>query len=249
MKIVALGSSGTVATVAVVQDETVIAEYSMNYKKTHSETLLPMLDEIKRNASIELEDIDAVAVCAGPGSFTGLRIGAATAKGLALALDKPIVPVPTCEGLAYNMWGFDGIICPIVDARRGQVYTGIYRMKEETDEGVTFSDYTLERLMDQDAMDIHELMEKLEAYNERVCFLGDGVPVFKEEIKACMKSQVTFAPPQLSHERAASIAALAERYMAEGKAVPSDDFAPVYLRKSQAEREREKKLSEEDKTE
>ena len=234
MKIVALGSSGTVATVAVAEDDKIIAEYSMNYKKTHSETLLPMLDEITKNASIDLEDVDAVAVCAGPGSFTGLRIGAATAKGLALALDIPIVPVPTCAGIAYNMWGFDGLICPIVDARRGQVYTGIYRVDEK-----------MSCLMDQDAMDIHDLITKLNEMNERVVFLGDGVPVFHATIEAEMKAPALFAPAHLADENAAAIATLAMQYMKEGKAIPADDFAPVYLRKSQAEREREKKLAEE----
>ena len=236
MKIVALGSSGTVATVAVAEDDKIIAEYSMNYKKTHSETLLPMLDEITKNASIDLEDVDAVAVCAGPGSFTGLRIGAATAKGLALALDIPIVPVPTCAGIAYNMWGFDGLICPIVDARRGQVYTGIYHMSSEQE---------LECIMDQDAMDIHDLIAKLNEMNEKVVFLGDGVPVFRTTIEEEMKAPALFAPAHLTDENAAAIATLAMQYMKEGKAIPADDFAPVYLRKSQAEREREKKLAEE----
>ncbi|MCR5292832.1 MAG: tRNA (adenosine(37)-N6)-threonylcarbamoyltransferase complex dimerization subunit type 1 TsaB [Eubacterium sp.] len=271
MKIVALGSSGTVATVAVAEDDKIIAEYSMNYKKTHSETLLPMLDEITKNASIDLEDVDAVAVCAGPGSFTGLRIGAATAKGLALALDIPIVPVPTCAGIAYNMWGFDGLICPIVDARRGQVYTGVYRVVTDSPIELGVSDVTettdnrvesmsdeavdnqavqgigrlLECLMDQDAMDIHDLITKLNEMNERVVFLGDGVPVFRATIEAEMKAPALFAPAHLTDENAAAIATLAMQYMKEGKAIPADDFAPVYLRKSQAEREREKKLAEE----
>ena len=130
MRILALDSSGMVASVAVVwadkDEEELVAEYTVNYKKTHSQTLLPMLDEIVKITELDMETIDAVAVAAGPGSFTGLRIGAATAKGLALALRKPVIAVPTLEGLAYNLCGSEKLVCPIMDARRGQVYTGIY---------------------------------------------------------------------------------------------------------------------------
>ena len=131
MRILALESSGLVASVAVVdgaldgKDAQTIAEYTVNYKKTHSQTLLPMLDEVVKMTELSLESIDAIAVAAGPGSFTGLRIGSATAKGLGLALDKPLIPVPTLEGLAYNLCGTDGIVCPIMDARRSQVYRNL----------------------------------------------------------------------------------------------------------------------------
>ena len=133
MKILGLDSSGLVASVALVEDDQLVAEYTTNYKKTHSQTLLPMLDEITRMVELDLHTIDAIAVAAGPGSFTGLRIGSATAKGLGLALDLPIVPVPTVEALAYQLWGSRDLVCPVMDARRGQAYTGIYRM---TDQGL-----------------------------------------------------------------------------------------------------------------
>ena len=123
MKILALDSSGIVASVAIVEDNTLLAEYTVNYKKTHSQTLLPMLDEVAKMTELDLSTIDAIAVAAGPGSFTGLRIGSATAKGLALALKKPLVAVPTVEALAYNLYDTNGLICPIMDARRNQVYT------------------------------------------------------------------------------------------------------------------------------
>ena len=126
MKLIALDSSGLVASVAVVEDDILIAEYTIQYKKTHSQTLLPMLDEIRNMIDLDFEQVDAIAVAAGPGSFTGLRIGSATAKGLSFAMGKPIVPVPTVDGLAYNLYGTDKIVCPIMDARRSQVYTGIY---------------------------------------------------------------------------------------------------------------------------
>ena len=118
MRILGLDSSGIVASVAVVEDDVRVAEYTINYKKTHSQTLLPMLDEIVKMTELDLESIDAIAVAAGPGSFTGLRIGSATAKGLGLALKKPLVAIPTVEGLAYNLYDTPGLICPIMDARR-----------------------------------------------------------------------------------------------------------------------------------
>ena len=126
MKILAFDSSGLVASVAILEEEQLIAEYTLNYKKTHSQTLLPMLDEIVKMTELDLNEIDAIAVAAGPGSFTGLRIGSATVKGLGLALNKPIVSVPTLEGIAYNLYGTDALICPMMDARRKQVYTGLY---------------------------------------------------------------------------------------------------------------------------
>ena len=152
MKILALDSSGIVASVAVVEDDTLLAEYTVNYKKTHSQTLLPMLDEIVKMTELELESVDAIAVAAGPGSFTGLRIGSATAKGLGLALKKPLVAVPTVDALAYNLYDAQGLICPIMDARRKQVYTGIYR----------FEEHQLMTLREQWAAPIEELLEELE---------------------------------------------------------------------------------------
>ena len=124
MKILALDSSGMVATVALLEDDTLKAEYTIDYKKTHSQTLLPMLNEIKNMTELDLQTIDAIAVAEGPGSFTGLRIGSATAKGLGLSLEKPVIPVPTTDALAFNLYGHNGLICQIMDARRNQVYTG-----------------------------------------------------------------------------------------------------------------------------
>ena len=153
MRILGVDSSGMVASVALVEDDLLVAEYSVNYKKTHSQTLLPMLDEIVKMTELDLNTIDAIAVAAGPGSFTGLRIGAATVKGLGLALEKPVISVPTCHGLAYNLWGSDKLICPIMDARRSQVYTGIYEFAKDG----------MQVLLDQSAMDIRALAEKLNA--------------------------------------------------------------------------------------
>ena len=231
MKIIGMDSSGNVASVACVENGILVAEYTMNHKKTHSQTLLPMLDQIVRDAEIELSGIDAIAVAAGPGSFTGLRIGAATVKGLGLALEKPVIPVPTCEGLAYNLSGTAGLVVPIMDARRGQVYTGIYRVDAES--------APIRVLEDQMALSMEELLEKLAGYGEPVTFLGDGVPVFRSLIEEKCSVPFSFAPAHSSLQRAASVAALGESYIQAGRGVPADDFKPVYLRKSQAEREHE----------
>ena len=130
MTILAIESSSLVASVAITEDDVMIAEYTIDYKKTHSQTLLPMIDEMCRMTDFQLEKIDAIAVSAGPGSFTGLRIGSATAKGLGLALKKPLIHVPTVEAMAYNFYDTEKYIVPIMDARRNQVYTGIYTSHE-----------------------------------------------------------------------------------------------------------------------
>ena len=131
MKIIALDSSGLVASVALLEDTGLVGEYNIQYKKTHSQTLLPMLEELKDQVELELSTVDAIAIASGPGSFTGLRIGSATAKGLAYALQIPIIEIPTLQGLACNLYGTDKLVCPIMDARREQVYTGIYAFEKK----------------------------------------------------------------------------------------------------------------------
>ena len=233
-KILAIDSSGLVASAAVICGDELIAEYTVNYKKTHSQTLLPMLEEIKKMTDLDLDSIDAIAVAAGPGSFTGLRIGSATAKGLGLALNKPLIGVPTVDGLAYNLYGTENYICPIMDARRNQVYTGIYRV----------SGNRLECLLEQSAVDILEIVEKINEYSENVVFLGDGVPVHRAVLEERITVPYQFAPLHLNRQSAAAVAALGVVYMAEGRMEDAKDHKPVYLRKSQAERERAKRLQE-----
>lgn len=229
MKILGIESSSLVASAAILTDCIVTAEYSVNYKKTHSQTLLPMIDEIVRMTETDLEEIEAIAVSAGPGSFTGLRIGAATAKGLGLALEKPLIAVPTLDATAYGLFGAAALICPIMDARRSQVYNGLYRFEK-----------TFQTLVPSRALGMAELIAELNVRNERVIFLGDGVPVYRAEIEAGMKTEYAFAPANLNRQRASSVAALGAEYFRAGRTVSAADFAPEYLRKSQAEREREK---------
>lgn len=235
MRVLAVDSSGLVATVAIVEENgpeaRTVAEYTTNFKKTHSQTLLPMLDEIVKMTEIDLNTIDAIAVSGGPGSFTGLRIGSATAKGLGLALGKPLIHVPTVDGLAYNFCYTDQIVCPIMDARRGQVYTGIYRF--ENDKMIV--------LEAQMAVGIEELAEKLCQYEDcGVIFLGDGVPVHRERLEKELMSgrKISFAPAHMNAQRAATIGALGMQYFKEGKTETAAEHRPDYLRVSQAERER-----------
>lgn len=241
MKILALDSSGLVASVAIVEDDTLIAEYNTQYKKTHSQTLLPMLDEIKKMIDLDLSTIDAVALAAGPGSFTGLRIGSATAKGLGLALNVPLVEVPTLEGLAYNLYGADSVVCPIMDARRGQVYTGVYEfIKVSKGKGIP-EKYEMKTIIPQCAVAIEEITAKLNELDRRVIFLGDGVPVFEEKLSRLMQTDYSFAPAHMNRQRAAALAVLGGIYFKEGKSIPASEHAPIYLRLSQAERERKEK--------
>ena len=235
MKILGLDSSGLVASAAVVENDILLAEYTTNYKKTHSQTLLPMLDEIRSMIELDLESIDAIAIAAGPGSFTGLRIGAATAKGLGLALDKPLVEVPTLEGLAYNLCGTEKLVCPLMDARRNQVYTGIYEFVKDG------TAYRLHVVESQCAVDVADILERLNGLEREVIFLGDGVPVYRNQIEQLLQVPYTFAPAGNNRQRAASVAALGAVYFAEGRTVSAAEHQPEYLRKSQAEREQEEK--------
>ena len=231
MKVLALDSSGLVASVALAEDDNLIGEYTVNYKKTHSQTLLPMLDAVVSMVELDLATVDAIAVAKGPGSFTGLRIGSATAKGLGLALGKPLVEVPTVDALAYNLWGANTLVCPLMDARRGQTYTGIY----------AFEGGEMRTLEAQCAVDIAQITEKLNARGRAVTFLGDGVAVFREYLEVHLRVPFLFAPAHLNKQRAGAVAALACEYLKKGIIVDAREHRPEYLRLSQAERERQEK--------
>ena len=253
MKILALDSSGLVASVALVEDDNLIAEYTIQYKKTHSQTLLPMLEEIRRMVDLDMDTVDAVAVAAGPGSFTGLRIGSATAKGLAFAMEKPIIPVPTLEGLAWQMYGTDALVCPIMDARRNQVYTGLYEfvdrfgkhslLPEDVKSPQTGTDtaqnaYDMRVGEEQCAVAFDEIAQKINRTGRKVVFVGDGIPVFRERMAEVLQVPWLPAPAHRNRQSAACIAALGRVYYAQGRAVNGAQHVPEYLRLSQAERER-----------
>lgn len=228
MRILGIESSSLVASVAIVTDEVLTAEYTVNFKKTHSQTLLPMIDEVVRMLGIGLETVDAIAVSGGPGSFTGLRIGSATAKGLGLALDKPLIHVPTVDAMAFNLYGASALICPMMDARRSQVYTGLYRNQD-----------AFEVVKPQCAMDVGELVKELNERGEKVIFLGDGVPVYAGIIRDLITVPYEFAPAHVNCQRGGSVAAMGAWYYAQGRTETAGEHAPDYLRKAQAERELE----------
>ena len=188
MRILGIESSSLVASVALVTDDILTAEYTVDFKKTHSQTLLPMLEEIMNMLSLEMDTVDAIAVAGGPGSFTGMRIGAATAKGLGLALDKPLIHVPTVDAMAWNMWGAAGLVCPIMDAKRME--NGIQVIKKQC------------------AMDAGELAAELNGMGLPVIFLGDGVPVYRELFEESLTVPFKFAPAQMNRQRGACVAAL-----------------------------------------
>lgn len=227
MRILALDSSGMVASVAIVEEEQMIAEYTVNYKKTHSQTLLPMLDEIIKMTQIDLSTIDAIAISSGPGSFTGLRIGSTTAKGLGFALKKPLISIPTVDALAYNLYGNSQCICPIMDARRNQVYTGLYE----------FINGKLCVKKEQRAIGIEQLVEELNDLKREVIFIGDGIPPYASILKETLTVSFSFAPAHLCRQRAGAVGVLGIEYWKAGNIQSADEHKPEYLRLSQAERE------------
>lgn len=227
MIVLAVESSGLTASISVVTENEMLAEYTVNYKKTHSQTLLPMIDKIVKMLELNLESIDALAVTKGPGSFTGLRIGASTVKGLGLVLNKPVIGVPTVDAIAYNLYETDGIICPMMDAKRNEVYTGLY----------TFEDGRFTVLEEQKAVSIVDIADAVNQYKKNVIFLGDGADAYKDKLNELIKVPHTFAPPHLSRQRAGALGMLAVQYLKEGKHETAAEFKPIYLRLSQAERE------------
>ena len=225
MKILSVDSSALVASVALCEDENVLAEYTINNGNTHSETLLPMIESVLGFFELGANEIDMFAVSAGPGSFTGVRIGAATLKGLAFGFGKPCVEVSTLEAIAYNLRLHRGLICPVMNARRGQVYTAVFRSNGET----------LERLMPDAAISIEELDIILANYGEDVCLCGDGYDV---TLAGLANTKPLYVEPRLRLQSAASVAAVALEKYKRGEFGSDEALRVNYLRQSQAERER-----------
>ncbi|MCR5627385.1 MAG: tRNA (adenosine(37)-N6)-threonylcarbamoyltransferase complex dimerization subunit type 1 TsaB [Lachnospiraceae bacterium] len=230
MRILGLDSSGLVASCAILDDDKLTAEYTLNFKKTHSQTLMPMLDVVAKAIELDLSSVDVFAVAKGPGSFTGLRIGAASIKGMADVMNKSVVAVPTVDAIAYNLFGVRDLIVPIMDARRSQVYTGIYTFEDSGEMSV---------IMPQCALAIEELIEIVNQKGLRAVFLGDGVPVYKDRIEELKRVSVLYAPPHQCAQRAGALCALGKILYEKGEYTNASDMRPDYLRKSQAERERE----------
>lgn len=231
MNILAIDASGIAGSVAYIKDDRLVGEYYMCHKLTHSETIMPMLEHLKGIIGLELETLDAIASTSGPGSFTGLRIGVTTAKAMALALGVPVIGIPTLDVLAHNITFFEGLICPVMDARRNQVYTAIYQSHSGN----------IKRISEYMAIDIEELMTKLEGFKEKVVFLGDGTWPYQNMIKERLGKSAQFAPSYLNLQRAGTLAQMACIEYKKGNMTDASLFMPMYLRKSQAEREREER--------
>lgn len=226
MKLLILDTSSKAASAALWEDGVLRGEAYQNTGHTHSATSLPMAEQLLAGCGWSLSEVDGFAVTAGPGSFTGLRIGLASVKGMAFALDKPCVPLSTLEGLAYNLSGWPGLICPVMDARVGQVYTALFRW----DGGA------MHRLMEDAAIPAEELLTALAAYGEPVTLVGDGALLSAERFAGRLLG-LAVAPEHLRNQRAGAMAPLAARLFAEGQTVPAGDLVPRYLRLPQAERE------------
>ncbi len=230
MKILALDSSAVVGSVALCEDTRMVAHYTLNTGNTHSQTLLPMIESVLKSAQWEIDDIDLFAVSNGPGSFTGVRIGVATVKGLAFGKDIPCAGVSTLEALAYNLRYCNGIICPVMNARRAQVYNALFSCKG----GV------LTRLCPDRAISIAELDEELSLMDQPIYLVGDGYDITLEGLE---KTTVLPVPDELRVESGYSVAMCGLTAYERGEATDDVSLAVTYLRPSQAERERNERLS------
>lgn len=232
MRILGIDTSCSAATAAIINDEKLEAEIFLNHKMQHSVILFPMIDKMLNMLEIKIQDIDAVAVSGGPGSFTGLRIGVSAAKGIAQGGNKKFVAVSSLDAIAFQQVGFDGIICPILDALRDNVYTRLFSWQS----GELFN------LYDYDALHIDELLKKLLERNEKIMFCGDAVRIHRERIMKILGEKAFFAPLSTTMPRASSIAELGRIKLDRGIEDDIYTYSPVYIRKSQAEREYERKI-------
>lgn len=231
MKILAVDTSSLVAAAAVVDNGTLLSEFILNHKKTHSQKLMPMIAKVLDSVELKPCDIDFYAVSTGPGSFTGLRIGVTTIKAMAYAAQKPVIGVPTLDALAYNVPVSDSFVCPIMDARNNQVYTAVYKWEKGLPANIT--EYM--------GIPVAELVQLIKGKNRKTVFVGDAVETQKDYLKSELGELCGFAPGNLLLQKASSVALLASVKAANGEVEDCFDLVPFYLRKSQAEREFEKK--------
>lgn len=231
MLICSVDSSATPASVCLLEDDRIIAEYYLNTGFTHSQTLMAMLESVLKISGKSADDIDLYAVNSGPGSFTGVRIGVSAVKGMAYALEKPCVEVSTLESMAYNLLGSHTIVCACMDARRRQVYHGLFRVDGDK----------IERLCDDTAIAVDDLLSFLPDHEE-IILVGDGAELVAQSTDDPL---ITLAPPNLRYQRASSVALAAVEKYNRGEVVSPAALMPRYLRLSQAERERNAKINKE----
>jgi tRNA threonylcarbamoyladenosine biosynthesis protein TsaB len=231
MRVLSLDSSTEAASIAIIEENRLLGEITFNFEKQHSVILMPMIDNLLSSLHLTVNSLDGFVVSRGPGSFTGLRIGMATIKGLCLGSSKPFVSVSSLDSLAYNLCFAPGIICPILDALRNNVYTRLY----------TSSKGKLEPLSDYMVISVDELIDLLRAKNSPVYLTGDAVDKFIDKFNESL-SEVYFAPPHLNFTRASSLGELGIKLLSSGLNEDLNTSTPIYLRKSQAEREYDKKM-------
>ena len=230
LRILAVDTSAKAASTAIVEDGRIIAESFINTKLTHSQTMLPMVENMLKACAVSVEEIDGFAVSVGPGSFTGLRIGISLVKGLAFSTQKKCAPVSTLEALCHNV-STVGRICAVMDARCSQVYTATFDFDGEN--------YT--RVTEDEAISILELEENVKKYQSDVIFVGDGAQMCYNKLKDTCKN-VLISAENVRFQRASSVAAVAEMMFSQGNAVSADELVPSYLRLPQAQRERIAKM-------
>jgi tRNA threonylcarbamoyladenosine biosynthesis protein TsaB len=231
MRVLSLDSSTEAASCAVIEEGRLLGEITFNFEKQHSVILMSMIDNLLSSLHISIDTIDGFVVSKGPGSFTGLRIGMATIKGLCFGSGKPFVSVSSLDSLAYNLCYAPGIVCPILDALRNNVYTCLY----------TFQEGRLEPLSDHMVISVDELMIVLKEKNKPVYFIGDGTDKFRDKLLSGLQ-EAYFAPSHLNLTRASALGELGMKLLSSGNNDDLNTSTPVYLRKSQAEREYDKKM-------
>lgn len=231
MKILAVDTSATSASVAVAEENKIIGAFSINTALTHSQTLIPMIEEVLKKTGITSEEIDILAVNAGPGSFTGVRIGVAAVKGLAFSRNLPCVSVSTLESMAYNMLGSDCVVCAVMDARCSQVYNALFRVSRNE----------ITRLTEDRALALTDLKFELERTEEKVVLVGDGAQICADFLKNELKN-VFLAPINNRIQNASSVACAAFKKLDDGEIMTASELMPTYLRLPQAQRELNKKL-------
>jgi len=230
MKILALDTSSNGLSVAVMDNEKLLSEYFITgSKKDHSRKLMPMIEEILKDVEVGVEDIDYYAVSIGPGSFTGLRIGITTVKGMAFANDKQVVGVNTLDALAGTIEYSGEIICPLIDAKNNQVYTAIYNKGQ--------------KIVNDNVILINELTDKLKFLNSKIVFVGDGAALHEEYLRNELQENCVIVNRADVLPVASSVAKVASDKIKKGETLNSEDLEANYLRKSQAEREYEKKYT------
>ena len=225
MKVLAIETSGSNCSVAIATEDKIVADFSCNTGTTHSQNLMPMVDQALKFAELDLNEIDILSCSIGPGSFTGLRIGIASVKGMAQSLNKKVISVPSLLGLAYNVGYFDGITASVIDARNNNVYSALYNFNEKPE---MIGDYI------SDSIDV--LIEKLKTYNSKILFVGDGAVSYKDRFINEFGENAYFAPYHLNYQSAISIAKASIDKANNGEYDDYNTIHPLYLKKSQAER-------------